>query len=701
MKFTKFLTGVGLFITLGTVGLCSHLATDNSDYMYLVSNQSNAQPNDPNAQNTELITKLKKVFGNKSKETQGEGTTSASSGAGVNLLLIAKMNDGYAKELLNLYKDLQEGKITTKDTNFVEVSTLLGMQVNETGTYDGTLAQSYLPYKNNKVVWKQSYKGLTPEQMTVRGFGDKEWQKLGGGRCSWLSEGADNPEDRTPWCMQGNNIFLAKSTINGVSNSGRKKAEQHYIPDNIASLNRRFNNFIKHYRVDSGSLTSEENSILAASVHNRGEGGVLQCAYGFGYNPDGEESSDKASKVLKNNNYNLGIALNNSASLLSSYMSNSKANLSSLTSSDKGRLIFAAIAAHSNNWFFSQDAYKYLSGHRNDFIDVWNKLYPSENVSSSKALAQVKSRISNLNTAIKNISGESLTSAQTKTVYETNSNYDDSKYNKKRGWGSVYCVVNKKIKYADGKNHTLVSCYDLVGGGYLVSACMMGKYVYAKMLKVSGVGIDPTNPATYLNNLAKSGTYVPGGSNSSSNNGSSSTNSKVNTWLSQLGLESNSLTPKQVSLMEGIYGRLGTPYKACRHSKGCDGYCYDSNNPSHLDAATFIWRSFYDADMKINALSCRDLVKDGHFSRVAWKARKPGDVLVTFGEKKAHAMFYLKDKGNTLTVAEATAGKESKVTDLARGTTIYANKSGSKNTVHYGKKGGKKYVLLRYNGITN
>ena len=57
------------------------------------------------------------------------------------------MNDGYAKELLNLYKDLQEGHITTKDSNYVEVSTLLGMQVNETGTYDGTLAKSYLPYK--------------------------------------------------------------------------------------------------------------------------------------------------------------------------------------------------------------------------------------------------------------------------------------------------------------------------------------------------------------------------------------------------------------------------------------------------------------------------------------------------------------------------------------------------------------------------
>lgn len=134
----------------------------------------------------------------------------------------------------------------------------------------------------------------------------------------------------------------------------------------------------------------------------------------------------------------------------------------------------------------------------------------------------------------------------------------------------------------------------------------MGKYVYAKMLKVSGVGIDPTNPATYLNNLAKSGTYVPGGSNSSSNNGSSSTNSKVNTWLSQQGIEVSTLAPKQVSLMEGIYGRLGTPYKACRHSKGCDGYCYDSNNPSHLDAATFIWRSFYDRNYKVDFIRMLD-----------------------------------------------------------------------------------------------
>lgn len=699
MKFTKFLAGIGIVCTLGVVGICSHLATDSTDYMYLIANQNSYNPSNAFVQNNEMITKLKKIFGKKTTESEGDGNTS--SGSGVNLLLIAKMNDGYAKELLNLYKDLQEGHITTKDSNYVEVSTLLGMQVNETGTYDGTLAKSYLPYKNKKVVWKQSYKGLTPEQMTVRGFGNKEWQSIEGGLCSWLSEGVDSASDRTPWCMQGANVTLAKSTINGVSNASRKKAEQHYLPDNIASLNRRFNNFIKQYKVDSSSLTSEASSILAASIHNRGEGGVLQCAFGFAYNPNGGNSSKKASKVLKNDKNSLGVALNNPTSLLSGYMSNSKANMASLTSSEYGRLIFAAIAAHSNNWFFSQDAYNYLSRHSSSFTGVWNKLYPSENVSSSKALVQVKSHVSNLNTAIKKISGESLTSTQTKTIYETSSDYDDSPYNQQRGWGSVYCVVNKKIKYADGNNHTLVSCYDLVGGGYLVSACMMGKYVYAKMLKISGVGIDPTNPKTYLNDLAKSDTYVPGGTSNGNSNGSSSTNAKVNTWLSQQGVEVSTLAPKQISLMEGIYGLLGTPYKSCRHSKGCDGYCYDSNNPSHLDAATFIWRSFRDADMRINSLTCNALLSDGHFSRVAWKDRKPGDVLVTFGEKKPHAMFYLKDKGNTLTVVEAIAGKESKVTDLARGTSIYSSKNGSKNLVHYGSKGGKKYVLLRYNGIAN
>ena len=427
MKFTKFIAGVGIVCTLSVAGICSYLTTDNSDYMYLVSNQRNSQPSDPTVQNSEMITKLKKIFGKKTKESEGDGNSS--SGSGVNLLLIAKMNNGYAKELLNLYKDLQEGHITTKDTNYVEVSTLLGMQVNETGTYDGTLAKSYLPYKNKKVVWKKNYKGLTPEQMTVRGFGNKEWQLMGGGLCSWLSEGVDSASDRTPWCMQGDNVTLAKSTINGVSNASRKKAEQHYLPDNIASLNRRFNNFVKQYKVDSSSLTNEASSILAASIHNRGEGGVLQCAFGFAYNPNGGNSSKKASSVLKHGKTSLGIALNNPTSLLSGYMSNSKANLASLTSSEYGRLIFAAIAAHSNNWFFSRDAYNYLSKHSSSFTGVWNKLYPSENVSSSKALSQVKSHVSNLNTAIKKISGESLTPTQTKTVYETGSDYDDSSYN--------------------------------------------------------------------------------------------------------------------------------------------------------------------------------------------------------------------------------------------------------------------------------
>ena len=689
LKFSKMLATVSFIFVIGIGGICGYLAADSSDYLYLITNNNVNRTE----QDEETIHKLKKIY---SANSDNSSSTSDNTGSGVNLMLIAKMNDGYAKEMLTLYKDLQEGKITENDQTFVEVSTLLGMQTNETGTYDGTLPKTYLPYVNKKVVWNTEYKSLSSSQMTIRGFGDKEWEALGGGLCSWLSEGVDSASDRTPWCMQGSMITLAKSTINSESNAGRKKAEQHYIPDNIASINRRLNNFIKTYKVDSTTLSEEASSILAANIHNRGEGGVLMCSFGLSYNPYGGTSSTKAAKVLKNNNYNLGVGLNNVTSLLSDYMANSNANLSKLTSSEYGRIIFSAIAAHSNNWFFSQDAYNYLNGKKSKFTEVWNTLYPNENITSEKAMEIVKQKVSDLSVAIKQISGENLTSTQTKNIYNTANDYSDCSYAHGKGWGVIYCVVNSKIKYADNKNHTLVSAYDMVGGGYLVSACMIGKYVYAKMLKVSGVGIDPTNPKTYLNDLTSNNqdTYIPGGNKTSSPIASSDT--KVSAWLSQIGLSYSNLVSKQVSLFEGIYGRLGTPYKSCRHGKTCDGYCYDSTNPTHLDAATFIWRSFYDADMQINATSCEDLLNDSNFKRIAWKDRKPGDVLVTLNEEKSHAMFYIKDKGDVLTVAEAKSGKESKVTSLTRGTTIYTSATGTKKSIHYGANGGKKYVLLRY-----
>lgn len=692
MRIKKFLFSTFTALFLGVVSLVGWIAADSSSYLYLATSQGNSSSLEAALQEqSQVTTKLKKVNGKKTKKESTTNTTVSSSGSGVNLLLIAKMNEGYAKELLNLYADLQQGKITSKDTNFIEVSTLLGMQTNETGTYDGTLPKTYLPYKNGKVVWNKKYKSLSAKQMTVRGFGKKEWSVIGGGLCSWLSEGVDSPLDRTPWCMQGSMVTLAKSTINGSTNKGRSGSDSHYIPDNLASLNKRLNRFIKTYKVDADSLTEEESSILAANIHNRGEGGVLQCAFGFAYNKNGGSSSKKASKVLKNNNYDLGVGLNNVTSLLSNYMANSDASLSSITGSEYGRVIFAVIAAHSDNWFFGQDTYNYLSGKKSLVVKVWKVLYPNEKVTSKSALAQIKKKVKNLSTAIKEISGEELTSAQTSNIYNTASDYSDGSYARERGWGTVYCVVNKKIKYADGKKHTLVSAYDLVGGGYLVSGCMVGKYVYAKILKVSGVGVDPTNPDTYLNSLKGKDTYTP--------SGSSTTDSEIASWLSEIGVNSKKLSAKRVTLLESVHGRLGIPYKSCRHSKSCDGYCYDSSNPSHLDAATFVWRCFYDSGNKISSTTCKKLLEDKSFSRVAWKDRKPGDVLVTLGEKEAHAMFYIKDSGNSLTVAEAISGKETKVTKLVRGTTIYTDQSGTKSSTHFGKSGGKKYVLLRHNAI--
>ena len=54
MKFTKFLAGIGIVCTLGVVGICSHLATDSTDYMYLIANQNSYNPSNAFVQNNEM-----------------------------------------------------------------------------------------------------------------------------------------------------------------------------------------------------------------------------------------------------------------------------------------------------------------------------------------------------------------------------------------------------------------------------------------------------------------------------------------------------------------------------------------------------------------------------------------------------------------------------------------------------------------------
>src|SRR5690606_32082165 len=77
-------------------------------------------------------------------------------GNGLNLLLIDRISsEGYIKELLELYRDSEQGKLNDYP-HHLPVQALLGIHKNESGTYGttGIIPKSYIPYdgKSKKIL---------------------------------------------------------------------------------------------------------------------------------------------------------------------------------------------------------------------------------------------------------------------------------------------------------------------------------------------------------------------------------------------------------------------------------------------------------------------------------------------------------------------------------------------------------------------
>lgn len=95
-----------------------------------------------------------------------EGSTSATTGKGLNMLLIAQMQEGYAKEYLTICAENLKGTLdTTKRDAYAAVEVVLGTNVKESGYYSGadgyTLPLSDLPAgSDNLPDWDGKNKSL-------------------------------------------------------------------------------------------------------------------------------------------------------------------------------------------------------------------------------------------------------------------------------------------------------------------------------------------------------------------------------------------------------------------------------------------------------------------------------------------------------------------------------------------------------------
>lgn len=611
----KFILKIMKYMSIFVVGLLMYTIVDNDDLLYLTMLNSNIKGG-----NSRFIQLL-------SKDNDGDipigaegGTTTIKRGSGLNLMLISKLNESYIKEMLSLYKDCEEGKLSNRK-NHVSVRALLGMQVNETGTYNGTkIPVSYLPFVNGKIIWNEPYKGLSAKQMTLSNFGDKEWKALGGELYSW--EAKDSKKDRTPWCIQGG--IQKASAYNKTG-----KPDQHFLPDIINHVDSRLNNALVQNDAENIDFTQNTLDSITSLNHNRGENGAQQQNYGLAYSlsdPTGWLNSrvapKKASKEIKEK------AMGTLAELAQTYIDNmgTKADPSNIEGSE-ARYVAIAVACHTKNWFFGQKTLSYVKSHLSTTKKVWDALYPEENITGDEIINQVKKRVKTLRDAIKEVNGVSLSSDDTYKIYGTYSDYSDAKTNSQ--YGSVYRVTNMectayKNKYPNGHYPYLVNAYDNISAGQSMSALIVGSYLYAHLLKLGGVNIDPTNPDTYIQNVT---TTVVNGNNNTTQKVQLSTSSALSKKYSDKGIkfDISKLTPTRIKILNAAAEELGNTV----YGYGIDKPYSSGNRPGVLDCSRFVAHCYRQAGCENGGVSTSEMNSHIQYKRIAFSQMKPGDLLLT------------------------------------------------------------------------
>ena len=169
------------------------------------------------------------------------GSTSATDGSGLNLMLIDELQEGYVKEMLSMFKDSYNGTYDSSAFQYhLPVDSLCGLQNAESGMYAGTaLLQSYLPISNGNVIWNQAYNGASASEMTLSKFDEGVKNKLGGAANTSFDIGAVTVFQYDNW--SGTSV---KSSASGATNGSRSSADHYFLPDILNSNNNILNSLI-------------------------------------------------------------------------------------------------------------------------------------------------------------------------------------------------------------------------------------------------------------------------------------------------------------------------------------------------------------------------------------------------------------------------------------------------------------------------
>lgn len=567
------------------------------------------------------------------------GTTPATDGSGLNLMLIDELQESYAKDVLTCLRNSEEGKYDDYDIKLT-VEASCGLSSAETGTYPGTeLIKSYLPFVNNTIVWNTPYGTATASEMTLEKFDYTVAAKAG----YYTGFGGSlTPFQYDTWSGRG-----VKASIDGAGNASREKGDHYYYPDILATNNSYITGFVQNWLcltdVEQDDLSNSWLSFMYAMAHNRGEGGALNYMYGCKYSSGTRfksVDSDDAIQLLDISNSTVSLYTDYRAAYPNAY------EIANYDLTGGGVTIPAAILAVWNDeWFISATMANHLKNNINTSLNFWNVLFPDEQITAEELSSKIDASVATYSEAIELTTGKKVTSSECITVYGA----DDADALDVWGYsynGILFKVTNiqstaYKNTYADGTTPYVIHAMDVICAREAISACF-GDIIYARMLAYAGLAnVDPTNPDTYYVDPTS---LVPTGDMA---------------WMKAYGIDTTKLTVNRRNLLQTGYNIV--QLKDCTYChwtnteefNAMDSEYRNNLTPTELECAGFVCRVFRDTGFSgfSSRMACGGLIdNDGNI----WECIKPeqlqpGDILVYISADGAsgHTMIYLSGDANS------------------------------------------------------
>lgn len=556
---------------------------------------------------------------------------------GLNLLLIDKIEtEGYVKEMLSLYRDSYQGDLDDYAIR-LSVEGLLGMQVNETGTYSGTtIPKSYIPISGSTIQWKTAYGSFPAEALTLNNINHNviDSSYRGGHSVSGglpYSVNGINPTGGDS-ADEDINVFQVRysrfgifggsypaSNINGWKESTGRVSDPFYLPDNLTYINAELQNIASKYFPSQSTedLKSKVDGIddklwnLMYSIYHNGGSAILSNHAGMG----AYYTKDKVKVSGYEEDY-----VTSFKEILTDFESFNQNVSPKYYSSPVGR-VYATVGLVTEGWVLTQNAYNFLYNNYKDSMmtSAYNEI-TGESKSDSEVKSYLQSKVGSL----------PFDSSTCSSVYGLDKNTLDGNKN-----GSLFRVRDRTSDAYNAGTNQVIQFLNVINVGHIQCSVYGGYYIYGSMLKYAGVDVDPTNPSDYMNTISD-GEWKPSGETD---------------WLKELGVDLNKLSTNRVAYLNEAKKWLGSWYLwggMEAPEKDSSGN-WISGNGKGFDCSRYTqYVALQSLGVDISRTTYTQIV-NSNLDTIDRTEAKPGDIIYYYnGSPSAthHVAIFLKDNGD-------------------------------------------------------